>query len=65
MRGPHDLVADPKFVNPQPNLRQADFRLAEGSPARNSGSDEVPQPTDLIGKARLQRPGRDRGAYEQ
>jgi hypothetical protein len=65
MHGSNDIVADPIFVNPQPDLRKADFRLATDSPARNSGCDEVPQPTDLTGKSRPQRGGRDRGAYEQ
>ncbi len=32
--GPHDVIADPKFVNPQ----TGDFRLADGSPAIGAGS---------------------------
>ena len=65
MTGPHDLVADPKFVAPQADLSQGNFRLASGSPARDSGGDDVPQPTDLTGQPRPQHGARDRGAFEQ
>ncbi len=62
--GPHDLVADPQFVRTDRDLLRADFRVSRGSAARESGTDEVPQPTDLPGRRRpLGR--RDRGAYEQ
>ncbi|MFD1875609.1 right-handed parallel beta-helix repeat-containing protein [Hymenobacter bucti] len=65
MTGPHDLVADPKFINAQIDLSKADFRLVPGSAARDSGGNELPQPTDLTGRKRPQGAGRDRGAYEQ
>jgi len=50
--GPHDLVADPRFVSIRPDLREADFRLQSDSPALNRGTKDLPQPTDLAGKKR-------------
>ncbi|MBC8009298.1 MAG: hypothetical protein H7067_04285 [Burkholderiales bacterium] len=63
--GPHDLVADQLFVKVRPDLREADVRLQKGSPARDSGTDELAQATDLAGKKRPAGKARDRGAYEQ
>jgi hypothetical protein len=51
------LQADPKFVAPP-----EDFRLAEGSPARDSGSEAGSPAEDIGGRARGAAP--DRGAYE-
>ncbi|WP_210515986.1 right-handed parallel beta-helix repeat-containing protein [Hymenobacter terricola] len=65
MTGPHDLVADPKFLDAQIDLTKANFRLASGSPARDSGCDDVPQPTDLTGQKRPPHGARDRGAFEE
>lgn len=65
VKGPNDIVGDPKFVKIARDLREADFRLAEGSPARDSGTDAVPQATDLTGTKRPVGKGRDRGAFEQ
>lgn len=64
-KGPNDVVADPQFISVRPDLREADFRLASGSPARDSGTDELAQPADVIGQKRPSGAGRDRGAYEQ
>lgn len=64
-RGANDLIADLRFTSIRPDLREADFRLATESPAIDSGTDEVPQPTDLTGKSRPSGKSRDRGAYEQ
>lgn len=62
--GPNDIVADPRFMGIDRDLRRADFRLAKRSPARGTGTDELAQPTDLLGHRRpIER--RDRGAYEQ
>ncbi|WP_229365667.1 right-handed parallel beta-helix repeat-containing protein [Fibrisoma montanum] len=63
--GPNDRIADPLFVNVQPDLRKADFRLQKTSPGYNSGGVELPLTTDITGKARPKASGRDRGAYEQ
>lgn len=64
-RGEHDIVANPGFVDIQSDLRRADFRLSAGSPGLDSGSDEIPQRTDLLNRSRPTGPARDRGAYEQ
>ncbi len=65
IRGPNDLVAEPRFVRVARDLREADFRLLPGSPGVNSGTDEVAQPTDAAGARRPLGGGRDRGAYER
>lgn len=64
-KGPHDIVADPRFVNPHIDLSIGNFKLKKGSPALHSGTDEVAQPTDCQGKKRSKGAGRDRGAFEQ
>lgn len=64
-KGPHDIVADPLFINAQLDLSISDFRLKKGSPALHTGTDEVAQSTDILGKKRPKGAGRDRGAFEQ
>lgn len=64
-RGANDIIADPKFISIKPDLREADFTLASGSPSIDSGSDEFAQATDITGKPRPSGKSRDRGAYEQ
>ncbi|MBC7887859.1 MAG: right-handed parallel beta-helix repeat-containing protein [Ferruginibacter sp.] len=61
----HDIVADPLFVNAYRDRFTADFRLKPGSPAINSGTNELAQPSDISGKQRPKGAGRDRGAFEQ
>jgi len=64
MKGPNDLVAEPRFVRVDADLRKADFSLRNDSPARDSGTTELLQSTDLKGiKRPLGKP--DRGAYER
>lgn len=63
--GANDLVGDPQFVSVRTDLREADFSLKPGSPARDSGTSELLQPTDLRGTPRPAGRGPDRGAYEQ
>jgi hypothetical protein len=63
--GPNDIVADPRFIDVQPDPTKGNFRLAKDSRALNSGSGDVPQLTDIVGKARPKSTGRDRGAFEQ
>ncbi len=63
--GPHDVVADPKFINPQLNAGQGNFQLRADSPARQSGTPELAQFIDLAHKKRPQGKGLDRGCYEQ
>lgn len=65
LTGPNDIVGDPQFVRVDRDLRLADFRLAKGSLAIDSATDELAQATDLDGKKRPQGRKRDRGAYEQ
>lgn len=64
-RGANDIIADPKFKSIKPDLHEADFSLASSSPAIDSGTDELAQPTDITGKTRPSGSSRDRGAYEQ
>jgi hypothetical protein len=64
-KGGHDLVAEPRFIDVQPDLRRADFRLAPTSPGLDSGCEEIPQLTDLLKRPRPAGAARDRGAYEQ
>ncbi len=62
--GLNDIVADPKFIAVDADLMRANFSLQKGSRAQNSGTDELAQPADALGKRR--RNGRrDRGAFEQ
>ncbi len=63
--GPNDIVADPRFIDVQPDPTKGNFRLAKGSRAVNSGSNDVPLSNDILGKARPKNTGRDRGAFEQ
>ena len=64
-KGAHDIVADPRFVNPHIDLSIGNFKLKKGSPALHSGTDEIPQTVDNQGDKRPKGAGRDRGAYEQ
>lgn len=63
--GANDVVADPQIVDVQTDLMKGNFRLAKGSRGYNSGSSDLPLPTDITGKARPKGIGRDRGAFEQ
>lgn len=63
--GANDIVADPSFIDIQPDPTKGNFRLAKRSRAVNSGSYDVPLPNDILGKARPKNAGRDRGAFEQ
>lgn len=65
MKGPNDVVADPKFIAVNTNILAGDFRVAKGSVALHTGSNEVAQKTDIAGKPRPANGGRDRGAFEQ
>jgi Right handed beta helix region len=65
VRGPNDIVADPQFVRIDRDLRKADFRLARGSRALDSGTAEVGQAADHSGTKRPRGAAVDRGAFEQ
>lgn len=60
----NDIIAEPKFIDVEPDITKGNFRLATGSKGINSGSNEVAQSTDINGRARP-KSGRDRGAFEQ
>jgi hypothetical protein len=62
--GPNDIVADPRFIRVDRDLRRADFGLAKDSVARGSATEELAQPTDLGGRRRPLGK-RDRGAIER
>lgn len=57
-------MADPLFVRPATNRRDSDFTLLAGSPAVDSAGPELTPKTDLVGTARPQGAGADRGAFE-
>jgi hypothetical protein len=61
--GPHDLVADPKFLNPTTDPTAADFRLRPGSPALDTGTPFAAVPRDITGATRTPGQAYDRGAY--
>ncbi len=63
--GKNDIVGNPLFKNIKLDLRESDFRLSKKSPAINSGTDELAQPTDILNKKRPKGKKRDRGAFEQ
>ncbi|MES2463037.1 MAG: right-handed parallel beta-helix repeat-containing protein [Armatimonadota bacterium] len=62
MVGPHDIVADPGVVVALPDPMKGNFTLAKNSPAIGSGTDEVPQATNVLGKPRPAGK-RNRGAF--
>lgn len=63
--GANDIVADPLFASTPMYLTTGSFQVKKGSPALNTGTNDVPQPTDILKKKRPIASGRDRGAYEQ
>lgn len=58
--GPHDISADPLFLDPV----NGDFRLQAGSPAINAGVTLPEVTTDILGIPRPQGSAYDIGAYE-
>ncbi|MGY3784695.1 sigma-70 family RNA polymerase sigma factor [Streptomyces antibioticus] len=60
-KGPHDIVADPKFTAPGKSP-DADFRLTKGSPAIGSATPFPAMTTDFTGATR-KGGAPDRGAY--
>ena len=65
MKGAHDIIAEPQFVNAQLNILQGNFNLSSGSAALHSGTRELQQSSDLNHRERLQGKGIDRGCFEQ
>jgi hypothetical protein len=63
-KGEHDIVADPKFIDIQLNVIKGNFRQSKRSAGIGSGTNDIPQPTDINGKKRSNK-SRDRGAFEQ
>lgn len=63
--GSHDVVANPRFIDVQPDPTKGNFRLAKDSRGHNSGSADLPLTTDIVGNARPKGKGRDQGAFEQ
>ncbi len=62
MVGPHDLVADTRLIDVQPDPTKGSFALAKNSPGLASGTIDVPQATNIVGKPRSNGK-RNRGAY--
>jgi hypothetical protein len=63
--GTNDIIAEPQFINIQENILKGNFRLAKNSKGLNSGSSELAQPKDILGKTRPTEKKIDRGAFEQ
>ncbi|MEV0845568.1 DUF1565 domain-containing protein [Streptomyces sp. NPDC049954] len=63
VKGPHDLVADPRLVHPTTDPAAADFRPGANSPALGSGTPFPAVPQDITGRDRDSAQGWDRGAY--
>jgi hypothetical protein len=64
-KGANDVLADPKFIDANMDVVNANFRLTKSSTGLNSGTNDLAQPTDITGKPRPKTGGRDRGAFEQ
>ncbi|RZU53425.1 parallel beta-helix repeat protein [Krasilnikovia cinnamomea] len=64
-QGPHDIIADPGFVNPGTDPATANFCLRPHSPAVDSGTGSVPVVIDYYGTRRPQGAAVDRGAIER
>lgn len=65
VKGPNDIVADPQFIAPYIDVRDADFSVKMRSKAVDSGTNDMPQEVDIDRNERLIGARRDRGAYEQ
>lgn len=65
VKGPHDLFADPRFINATVNPVDADFQLMAGSPAIGSGTSKLAPYRDIDRNPRPSGKGIDRGSYER
>lgn len=64
--GPHDLNADPLYVDPADANRQiVNLAVSPSSPAVGSGTSNLAPVTDFAGSPRPGSKGYDRGAYQQ
>jgi len=64
--GPHDVVADPLYVNPaDPNRLNVLLSVEPTSPAVGTGTSNLAPATDFLGDPRPGPQGYDRGAYQQ
>jgi hypothetical protein len=62
MTGPHDIVAEPRLIDVQPNPTKGNLGLGKGSPGIGSGTDEVPLADNILGRKRPSSK-RNRGAF--
>ncbi len=62
--GIHDQLSDPQFVNLSLIRTEGDFRLKKGSPAIDSGTNNMNSAKDIDGHTRPIGATIDRGAYE-
>jgi hypothetical protein len=64
--GPHDLTADPLYVDPaDANRLSVNLSVSTSSPAVGSGTPNLAPTTDFAGNPRPGSKGYDRGAYQQ
>ncbi len=60
--GPHDIIADPKFLNIDLDPTKGGFQLTKGSQGRGTGTSDLPQATNVLVKPRPAKQP-NRGAY--
>jgi hypothetical protein len=68
VKGPHDIVADPLFMDAGHELfdeLKDNFRVMKNSAAKQSGTNELQQPEGIDGKKRSKSAMPDRGAFAQ
>ena len=66
LKGPHDIVADPLFIDAgEFGVLKSNFRVMKNSAARHSGTNELEQPEDIDGEKRSKSVLPDRGAFAQ
>jgi hypothetical protein len=64
--GPHDLTADPLYLDPaDANRLLVNLAVSPNSPAVGSGTSNLAPTTDFAGNPRPGSKGYDRGAYQQ
>ena len=64
VKGAHDIIADPQFINPTTDPSQVNLNVKNTSPAIDKGAPFAEVSADINGTQRPQRLSTDIGAYE-